>query len=127
MKPHSKEYIDHLTNIDVFDKLRIYNHYLATEMSLKHNSEVRVTVPKFANRFFDSMEEMKSLSDYKVEFIRHWEDLKPVSFNDWSSIDNVKHSNHGDDWEAKGWAQQVTTQLSGMYNYYWRFKDEISI
>lgn len=104
MKPYSKEYIGYITNLEPLQKLLIYNSYMVIQLKLKHDITIFIK-PK------------------RVVKERLWSDINIVGFEDWCSTDNIKNSGHGNDFEGNGWAQKVTTTMSGIYDWYWRFNN----
>jgi hypothetical protein len=47
------------------------------------------------------------------------------SFDYFSSPERIKVTDNGPDWEERKFAQKIRTDLTGIYDWYWKFKDRI--
>lgn len=85
----------------------------------------------------DSLDEIQKLSVYMHFFIKnrmidltHGKNINPINipcFSDFINEKNIELRNHGEDWREKGFAQKRQIELHGIYDYYWKFKNEIKL
>ena len=82
----------------------------------------------------DSMDEIQKLSVYMDYYIKNRLielelncKFNLQEFDEFISPNNIEIKNHGPKWKENGFAQEVQIQLNGIYDYYWKFKDEIKL
>lgn len=74
----------------------------------------------------DPLEKLRIYMHYYIQTY-YWNKeygAKAVSFEEWTSENNVKVHDHGPHWEKFGFAQRHITNEYGIYYWYFRFKDE---
>jgi len=81
----------------------------------------------------DSLDSIEKLSIYMHYFVNN-NTLKIVyggvfvySFDDFISKDRIDIRDMGESWKTNGMASRFWVQLGGIYDYYWKFKDEITL
>ena len=103
------------------DKLKVYLHYFATNNALRNSFEV-VDKKPLGKR--PSWNHGRGLPDKECEGIAFyflWKNQRIISFDEFISDENVKISDHGEDWERQGRAQRVTVRYAGIYDWSWKF------
>lgn len=132
-------YINHITNLSPLDKLMVYNSYVATQLSLKHNNTIEFKeavynrvkdgcltgVNEQGFKWYKQLYKDVLVSPFRIVKNNYNSDISIIPFEDWCSVSNVKRNDHGKDWNANGWAQQVTTQMNGIYDWFWRHKETL--
>lgn len=103
--PNSSEVIGAIIDsLDQFQKQRIYSHYLAKMLALKHNFIVN-----------------------KGKFQYLWKDMHIESFLEFSSSSNYKVTDFGPDWKNMNVASRIRVDLLGIYDWYQKFRTEIKL
>ena len=94
-----------IDSLDQFQQHRIYAHYLAKMLALKHNFTV---------------------SD-KGKFQFLWKDMHIDSFLEFSSKANYKVKDYGPDWKNMNVAARIRIDTFGIYDWYQKFSKEIKL
>lgn len=95
-----EETIEHITNLPILEKLRIWNYYMVDTYRLKYHT------------WYESFTENHYL----------WNNESPVPFEDWTDITKCKRViDNGVNWEKTGCAQRIRTDYFGIYDYYFKF------
>lgn len=54
-----------------------------------------------------------------------WPDIYIKTFDEFISNSNIEVRDLGVNWKEHGYAQQIWVQYYGIYEWYWKFKNEI--
>ena len=95
--------IQDILNMDIFQKLQVWNHYVATQLSLKHDFAI--------------------WDNGGIDFL--WKNIHITPFNDFISLDNIKITDFGENWKEKGRAERIRQSEFGIFAWYWKFENEI--
>lgn len=117
MNAHNVKQIKNLSDLD---KLKIYHHYHVIHLCLKydftiiHKDTINNWIPVAPDKIVGS-------------FVLLYNRKNIMSFDDFISDKNIDVRYCGKNWKENGFAQEYWTQYSGIYDWYWKFKDEIYI
>jgi hypothetical protein len=121
-KSQLPECIEEVNRLDIWAKLKIYAHYCAVKLSLKHEPIfIDTRLPGCGRR--GVKQEWNGIGLYNLwEFI---EINTSADFMDESR--NIEIGDMGADWEKFGYAQRYRVELHGIYEWYSKFKEEIHL
>lgn len=114
------DYVENINSLSLLDKLEVYMHYYCTQLALKHNfylCDKKSVTYKYGHGQPD-----KEFLGIGLSFL--WKNIRIESFEEFISTANVVVSDKGEDWEKRGWAERYFTQYLGIYDWFWKFKDE---
>lgn len=100
--------------LDSLDKLEIYLHYHRTQLCLKHNFDVEW---KYDNG--------KQLNNHVI-LTWLWKDIHITTFEQFISPDNIHTTDLGENWQKHGYAQRYRTNITGIYDWSIRFKEDFA-
>lgn len=114
--------VEKIDSMNVFNKTRIYMHYVITQLSLKHRSVIfHANKEDWRVGLGKPCKITNSLAFYHL-----WEDLKIKTSEEFFSTDNIKVNDCGEEWNKNGFAQRYWIQCSGIYDWYPKFEHEFN-
>lgn len=118
MKTGSKEYIDYVDNLCIFEKLKVYMDYAITMLAMKYDFHmVKKKSPlSSAHRY---------ITEYTGEKRYLWLDTKVISFEDFISSKNWVIHYYPPDFEIKEKAGKPCISMHGIYDWYWKYKNKL--
>lgn len=131
-----------VNSLDKLDKLRVWNHYNISQLSLKHRSNIvvkkkerkclkgelkHVGENELGYKVFAYDNKYEWVGEDSVEFEKLWQDISIIPFEDWISKDNYKINDHGENWKEQYWADRYTIQRTGIYDWYVKFNEDINL
>lgn len=112
--------IQELTDLDNFDKLKIYLKYYIHCITFDNTLSLvlKTDIPSFSN-FPSYGKYTKPYKEFERYYIFKWKPLLKCTFDEFVSLDNIKYLDHGENWEKRGLAQRYTTTYEGIYYWYY--------
>lgn len=118
MKIGSKEYIDHVDNLNIFKKLEVYMYYHITMISMKFDFHM------VRNIAADSKEH-SPIIEFTGEKRYLWTDTNVLSFDDFISNERLGINHYPKDFEVQEYAGEPWYSMNGIYDWYWKYKDKL--
>jgi hypothetical protein len=106
------EVIEKVNSLDVWEKLSIYIDYFNKVNALKLSSIVVDKKSKSLHGWGTPDKEVFDLAFFKIK------NLEIMTFEDFSSKDNIFEIDHGMDWQKYRYAQRHEVKLFGIYKWY---------
>ena len=101
-------YVYEVNTLDIFQKAIVWNHYNCRHLSLKYGFHWWLE-PEMKHRNPDYLHK----------------NIYRMGFEEFISDNNIKVTDNGENWQKFGFAQRIRTDYLGIYDWYWKFKDEI--
>lgn len=117
-----------VSKLDIFQKLMVYYHYRVQMTALKYDyllldktpiNKINSTLP-YNHGYGKPDKEV-----HNIAFFFLWKNMNIMSFEEFVSDDNIRVINHGKEWEARGFAQEIQTDYFGIYEWVWKFPESI--
>jgi hypothetical protein len=119
-------YIEEIKQMDVFEKMRVYWHYHVINNILENDFYCENLVVR-NNKWVEYGIEKGRVKRFTLgKFVKHGTTYPLMTFEQFISTDNIKTIQRGVNWKEQGFAQQRMIQYNGIYDYYWKFKEEIN-
>lgn len=106
--------IEKVNSLSVFEKLRIYIDYYATQVKMKYDFHF---VDKLQQNWQHGMGKPDS-EKLGLAYYNLWRDLPIYEFDDFVATSNVKVTDCGVNWDKQGFASRYIVNLQGIYNWY---------
>jgi|SRR5690348_4305889 len=116
-------HVEEVDNLSVANKMIVYLDYFITLNSLRIYSEIiwDYYVVKYPNPIFEK-KQIIGVKEYKYL----WKDTIILNIEDFISKEsNLIIRDFGEDWKARKFAQRYSVLTTGIYDWYWKFKDRI--
>lgn len=107
--------IEKINQMDGFDKLDIWNHYHATQLSLKHNFHVVIKGDEEDKAWGIPENDMKYSKTYSL-----WKDINITPYEAFCSEKNIINIDNGENWKENGKAQRNRLEITGVYGWYYK-------
>lgn len=109
---YESEVIQEVNRMEPLEKLKVYIDYFVDQIATNYNFHV-----------LDETESQRGWSKADkqhlgLQFRWIWKDHKPDTFESFCSPANVRIINNGKNWKERGYAQEIRTDLFGIYNWY---------
>lgn len=118
-----------INNLSIFDKFKVWAHYNATMLGLKHNYEAIDKLAVLGNKKDKlNWQHGRGAPDKTIGNIaiyNLWKSLPILTMDEFISPSNIVTRDHGEGWQKNGWAQRIQVTYFGIYNWYDKFKAEI--
>lgn len=111
-------------------KYIVYYHYVSVQLSLKHDFFTVDMNPykKYYQKEWNNGLPEPNKTVYNTAFYKYSHNIHIPTFEQFTSKDNIWIQDNGEDWQSKGiYAQRYRTFKTGIYDWYWRFENEINL
>ena len=117
-----------IESMDIFQKLKVWNHYMVTVMSLRTKPNIEIyPMGTIGNGMFGGPCKFYNPNPKATQILPSL-NQNSVLIDFWDWIDKEKNTrimDNGQDWKKYGFAERIRTDYYGIYDWYWKFKDQI--
>jgi hypothetical protein len=109
-----------INNLSIYDKAKIYTHYLITHLSVKHDfAVVDMTKQNCMIKWGAPYDTFKNLAFYKFSG-----KLNTMEFQHFIDKSNYEFVDLGHNWNDRGYAKRYQSNISGIYAWVYQNQDK---